>query len=124
MGITVWEAAADAGSVPGLGKAAVRAFGIFMQTMTALRELAEQNVPIGDLLEALLDDTGYLDALKAERTIEAQGREENLEELVDAAREFDATAEPEQNTLDVYLQQTSRSSPTPTRAPRTTASSR
>jgi DNA helicase-2/ATP-dependent DNA helicase PcrA len=104
MGITVWDAAADAGSVPGLGKAAVRAFGVFMQTMASLRELTEQDVPIGDLLEALLDDTGYLDALKAERTIEAQGREENLAELVEVAREFDATAEAEQATLDVFLQ--------------------
>ncbi|MEY2440698.1 MAG: ATP-dependent helicase UvrD/PcrA, partial [bacterium] len=105
MGITVWDAAANAESVPGLGKAAVRAFGIFMRTMSSLRELAEQDVPIGDLLEALLDDTGYLDALKAERTIEAQGREENLAELVEVAREFDAAAEPEQRTLDVFLQQ-------------------
>jgi DNA helicase-2/ATP-dependent DNA helicase PcrA len=62
-------------------------------------------VPIGDLLEALLDDTGYVDALKAERTIEAQGREENLAELVEVAREFDATAEEDENTLDVFLQQ-------------------
>ena len=30
----------------------------------------------------LLDETGYMDALEAERTIEAQGRIENLEELV------------------------------------------
>jgi ATP-dependent DNA helicase UvrD/PcrA len=104
MGISIWDAAAGAASVPGLGTAAVRAFGRFMEPMGSLRERAEQNVPIGDLLEALLHETGYVDALKAERTIEAQGREENLAELVEVAREFDATAEPEQNTLDVFLQ--------------------
>jgi DNA helicase II / ATP-dependent DNA helicase PcrA len=104
MGIEIWDAAADPASVPGLGTAAQRALGRFMETMTALRERAEENVPIGDLLESLLDDTGYVDALKAERTIEAQGREENLAELVEYAREFDATAEPEQDTLDVFLQ--------------------
>jgi DNA helicase-2/ATP-dependent DNA helicase PcrA len=103
-GIDIWEAAADPAAVPGLGTAAQRALGRFMDTMTALRERAEENVPIGDLLESLLDDTGYVDALKAERTIEAQGREENLAELVEYAREFDATAEPEQDTLDVFLQ--------------------
>ncbi len=70
----------------------------------ALRERVEQRVPIGDLLESLLHDTGYIDALKAERTIEAQGREENLAELVEVAREFDATAEEDENTLDVFLQ--------------------
>ena len=105
MGIDVWDAAADPAAVPGLGKAAQRALGKFMVTMIELRELAEQQVPIGDLLEALLHQTGYVDALKAERTIEAQGREENLEELVEVAREFDATAEAEQDTLDVFLQQ-------------------
>jgi superfamily I DNA/RNA helicase len=103
-GISVWDAAADAESVPGLGTAAIRAIGRFMDTMQTLRARAEQQVPIGDLLESLLHETGYIDALKAERTIEAQGREENLAELVEVAREFDATAEEEQDTLDVFLQ--------------------
>jgi DNA helicase-2/ATP-dependent DNA helicase PcrA len=105
MGISIWDAAADPAAVPGLGTAAVRAFGRFMDTMQSLRARAEDRVPIGDLLDALLHETGYVDALQAERTIEAQGREENLAELVEVAREFDATAEPEHNTLDVFLQQ-------------------
>jgi superfamily I DNA/RNA helicase len=104
MGISVWEVAADAESVPGLGKAAIRAIGRFVATMQTLRQRVEQRVPIGDLLESLLNETGYIEALKAERTIEAQGREENLAELVEVAREFDATAEEEQDTLDVFLQ--------------------
>ena len=37
-----------------------------------------------------LRETGYLEALEAERTIEAQGRIENLEELVNVAAEYDA----------------------------------
>jgi len=103
MGVPVWEAAADPGSVPGLGTAAVRAFERFMATMAFLRERTEQQVPIGDLLDAVLHETGYLDALEAERTIEAQGRIENLQELVEVAREFDAGAE--DDTLDLFLQQ-------------------
>jgi DNA helicase-2/ATP-dependent DNA helicase PcrA len=105
MGISIWEAAANADTVPGLGTAAIRALTRFMETMQTLRERVEQRVPIGDLLESLLHDVGYIDALKAERTIEAQGREENLAELVEVAREFDASAEPDENTLDVFLQQ-------------------
>ena len=42
------------------------------------------------MLEETLRETGYLDALEAERTIEAQGRIENLGELVQVAREYDA----------------------------------
>ncbi|MDQ3724203.1 MAG: UvrD-helicase domain-containing protein [Actinomycetota bacterium] len=104
MGDSIWDAAANADQVPGLGTAAGRALGRFMDTMQALRERVEQRVPIGDLLESLLHDCGYIDALKAERTIEAQGREENLAELVEVAREFDASAEEEMDTLDVFLQ--------------------
>jgi DNA helicase-2/ATP-dependent DNA helicase PcrA len=81
-----------------------------MQTMEALRERARQGVPVGDLLEAVLHESGYLEALEAERTIEAQGRMENLAELVEVAREFDASADPiatEDGALEAFLQQVS-----------------
>ncbi len=42
-----------------------------------------------EALEAVLTETGYLDMVRAERTIEAMGREENLKELVSAASEFE-----------------------------------
>ena len=41
------------------------------------------------LLEAVLDRSGYVAELEAEHTIEAEGRLENLAELVGVAREFD-----------------------------------
>jgi DNA helicase II / ATP-dependent DNA helicase PcrA len=53
----------------------------------------------------LLSQTGYIEALEAERTIEAQGRIENLEQLVEVGREFDLAAQPGEDTLDVFLQQ-------------------
>jgi DNA helicase II / ATP-dependent DNA helicase PcrA len=86
-----------------------------METMNNLKRRVEQQVPVGDLLEAVIHETGYLDALEAERTIEAQGRIENLEALVEAAREFDARAEEEEHTLDVFLQATSLLSDADTR---------
>ena len=90
-------------SVPGLGTAAQKALGRFMSTMVRLRERAESDAPVGDLLDELLRETGYYDALEAERTIEAQGRLENLEELVRVAREYDAMAE--QGSVGEFLQQ-------------------
>jgi DNA helicase-2/ATP-dependent DNA helicase PcrA len=107
-GITVWEAAADPDAVPGLGTAAVKAFHRFMGTMRVLRERAESGTPLAALLNELLRETGYLDALEAERTIEAQGRMENLEELVNVAAEYDAIevdAEGEPPSLAGFLQQ-------------------
>src|SRR5829696_4420031 len=104
MGIPVWDAAAEPGSVPGLGTAAQKALGRFMSTMERLRERVEGGATTGDLLSEVLSETGYIDALEAERTIEAQGRIENLEELVRVAREYDATAE-EGGALGEFLQQ-------------------
>ncbi len=99
----VWDAAVDPEAVPRLGTAAIKAIGRFMATMTVLRERAEGGVAIGALLEEVLRETGYFDALEAERTIEAQGRIENLQELVNVGREYDRTAE--EPSLDGFLQQ-------------------
>ncbi len=104
-GLTVWEAAADPAGVPGLGTAAIRAFERFMSVMAELRARAADGIPIGDLLETVLHESGYLEALEAERTIEAQGRIENLTELVEVAREFDGTTDATEDRLDAFLQQ-------------------
>jgi DNA helicase-2/ATP-dependent DNA helicase PcrA len=102
----VFEAAADPEGVPGLGAAAIKAFHRFMATMRVLRERAEGGAGVAELLEETLRETGYLEALEAERTIEAQGRIENLEELIEVAREYDATVEGgEERSLDGFLQQ-------------------
>jgi superfamily I DNA/RNA helicase len=53
----------------------------------------------GPLLQQLLERSGYLDQLEAERSIEAEGRLENLAELVGAANEAE--------TVDEFLEQIS-----------------
>src|SRR5256714_1296273 len=102
-GASVWDTATDPASVPGLGTAAVRAFDRFMATMRVLRERAESGARVAELLEEILRETGYTEALENERTIEAQGRLENLEELVAVARQYGATVE--DASLDGFLQQ-------------------
>jgi DNA helicase II / ATP-dependent DNA helicase PcrA len=103
LDLSVWDAAAQAERT-GVGAAAVKALSRFMDTMSELREMAERGVPVGDLLDALLSQTGYVEALEAERTIEAQGRIENLEQLIEVGREFDARAADGQDTLEAFLQ--------------------
>ena len=93
-GTSIWDAASEPEQVPGLGAPAVKALRRFMSTMHVLRERAEANPPISELLKETLQESGYLEALEAERTIEAQGRLENLEELVNVAAEYD-TADPQ-----------------------------
>jgi DNA helicase-2/ATP-dependent DNA helicase PcrA len=102
IGEPIWDVAYVPEDVPGLGSAAIKAVHRFMSTMVRLRERAE-TASVGNLLEELLNETGYLDALRAERTIEAEGRLENLEELVGVAREYDASSE--EPSLEEFLQQ-------------------
>jgi DNA helicase-2/ATP-dependent DNA helicase PcrA len=107
MGITIWEAASEPEQVPSLGAAAVKALRRFMGTMQLLRERAESEVSIAELLQEVLRETGYLAALEAERTFEAQGRIENLEALVNRASEYDTTQSGDTPSLAEFLQQLS-----------------
>jgi DNA helicase-2/ATP-dependent DNA helicase PcrA len=110
-GRDVWEIARRPEEVPGMGAAAIKAVGRFAETIEGLRQRAEGGKPVAELLEAVLSETGYVEALEAERTIEAQGRIENLQELVGVAGEFDANRAVEGPSdvapLDEFLQQIS-----------------
>ncbi|MGE5692098.1 MAG: ATP-dependent helicase [Pseudomonadota bacterium] len=103
LGISLWEATADPGAA-GCAAAATKAVSAFRAVMESLQAGAmELDVP--DLIEKVLERTGYLEALEAERTIEAQGRIENLQELVGVAREWqEGATEP---TLSSFLQEIS-----------------
>ncbi|HEX3391217.1 MAG TPA: UvrD-helicase domain-containing protein [Solirubrobacteraceae bacterium] len=97
VGEPVWDVAAAADSIPGLGAAAIKALGRFMTSMADMRELARTEVSVGELMEAVLQRTGYIEALEAEsvghgeKAFESQGRLENLAQLVEVAHEFDAS---------------------------------
>jgi ATP-dependent DNA helicase UvrD/PcrA len=110
-GMTIWEVIERVEEVPGLGGAAIKSVSRFYETMAGLRERADEEGPVAGLLEAVLNETGYLEMLAAERTVEAEGRAENLEALVAGAAEFDIEREREGESevppLEEYLQQIS-----------------
>ncbi|HKF81999.1 MAG TPA: UvrD-helicase domain-containing protein [Solirubrobacterales bacterium] len=110
-GQQVWEVIERAEEVPGLSGAAIKSVGRFYETMATLRERADEGGPVATLLESVLHESGYLEALAAERTIEAEGRAENLETLIGGAAEFDIEREREGESevtpLEEYLQQIS-----------------
>ena len=65
--------------------------------------VAAREVPPAEIIEAVLAESGYKAELEAERTIEAESRLENLEELINAAREYERVeTEP---TLAGFLQE-------------------
>jgi DNA helicase II / ATP-dependent DNA helicase PcrA len=110
-GLTIWEVMERVEEVPGMGAAAIRAISRFHETMDLLRGRVDSGSPVAAVLEAVLSETGYLEALAAERTVEAEGRAENLEELVGVAAEFDLNREREGESevppLEEFLQQIS-----------------
>ncbi len=109
-GLPIWEVMERVEDVPGLSAAAIKTVSRFCETMEGLRARAESS-PVAAVLEAVLNESGYLEALAAERTVEAEGRAENLEELVGVAAEFDREREVEGESeippLEEFLQQIS-----------------
>ncbi|MEX5630983.1 DNA helicase PcrA [Parafrankia sp. FMc2] len=97
------EALTRVDEVPGVAARSARSVRDFAALLDGLREL----LPEGPLavIEAALERTGYLSELVAEDTIEAQGRVENLRELVGVVQEF-AERRPE-GTLAEFLEQVS-----------------
>ena len=106
-GLTIWEVIERVEEVPGISAAAIKSVGRFFETMDALKEKVEGS-SVHSMLERVLNETGYMEALNAERTVEAEGRAENLEALLEGAAEFDREreieGESEISPLEEYLQ--------------------
>jgi DNA helicase-2/ATP-dependent DNA helicase PcrA len=101
---TFAEALARPADVPGLAARSASAIEGFNTLITELRELAD-TVPVADLTEAVLDRTGYIEALEQSSDLQDASRIENLEELVSVAREYDGIHE--DGTLADFLEQVS-----------------
>jgi DNA helicase-2/ATP-dependent DNA helicase PcrA len=85
-GITFREAAESAAAAGVTGKA----LGGLRELLDLMNEVEDAAVGgVGATLEAALSRSGYFAELEAERSVEAQGRIENLQELIGSAREFD-----------------------------------
>jgi len=101
--ISLWEATAEAENA-GVGAAPQKAIKAFRATIESLMSAAmEYEVP--ELIEEVLARIGYLESLEAERTVEAEGRIENLQELISVAREW--REQTQEATLSSFLQEIS-----------------
>ncbi len=100
-GTTLYEALAEP-EAAGLSGKARRACEELRRLFEGWRVAAREVGP-AELAEAVLEESGYRGELEAERTIEAEQRLDNLEELINAARAYEA-AEPEPS-LEGFLQE-------------------
>jgi DNA helicase-2/ATP-dependent DNA helicase PcrA len=99
------EAARRADEVPTLAARAKGAVAGFVAIMDTLRAALDSGAGPKRMVEAAATESGYLLELEAERTVEAEGRIENLRELSGVAGEFEER-EPE-GTLAGFLEQVS-----------------
>lgn len=74
----------------------------FVGTITAIRSLIHQNAPIAQIIEKVIEKTQYRELLQADPET-AQDREENLEELISKAAEWQE--ENEKGTLTEFLEE-------------------
>ena len=90
-----WETISNMIEQPGsLGPRAISALKSFRNIINKLATLAETTdesikEPVSDVVRAAIIETGYEMSLRGERTDEAEGRLENLQELVNAAVDYD-----------------------------------
>ena len=104
MGESLWRAMRAADEVPGLSPGATNGLLEFVRLVEGLQAGLEGR-PVAAVVRNVLDESGYEAALKAQKTLEADGRLENLEEFVGVAAEYDKRAE--EPTLDGFLQEIS-----------------
>ena len=102
--LNMWDALSEVRSIPTLTKRNVTCIEPFVQLMDNLMELSE-TTPVSMLIETILEDTGYMDALKKSNEIEDKSRIENLKELVSDAVEFEKSSE--DKSLSAYLEKVS-----------------
>jgi DNA helicase-2/ATP-dependent DNA helicase PcrA len=89
-GVSLWEAIAIITEQPeGFSPRAASALKRFQTIIEGLVARAQKE-PASEVVKAAILDTGYADALKAENSEEAESRLENLQELVNAAVDYDA----------------------------------
>ncbi len=94
--LSLWETISVVIDQPeNLGSRAISALKSFRRIINHLTSLAESESenqstsPVSDVVRAAIIETGYENALRSERTDEAEGRLENLQELVNAAVDYD-----------------------------------
>jgi len=78
--------------VPGLASRSASAIAGFNQLIDDLREQARAGGPVAELVEAVLDRSGYQAMLESSADLQDATRVENLQEMVSVAREFDGSA--------------------------------
>ena len=104
VGESLWAALRAADDVPGLSAGAVNGLLAFARLMEGL-QATQAGRPVAEVVRSVIDESGYEAALAAQKTLESEGRLENIEEFVGVAAEYDRRAD--EPSLDGFLQEIS-----------------
>ena len=74
-------------------------FGRLLETFRLLR----QTMSVTELTKTILEESGYLQSLEIEKTVEAESRLENLKEFLSITTAFDSREDTEELTLSAFL---------------------
>ena len=100
LAIPLWDVVSDAEAVRSLGGRSAKGLLQFCELINGLREQA-QVAPPSELIQQVLEKSGYLRELITEATDEAEERRRNLQELVNAALQYQE--ENEEGDLEGFL---------------------
>ena len=98
-GISLYDAMRISEEVPGLSKASGKISG-FVELIEGYKQKLSGGMRIAEVIDSLLNDTGYRTELEEEGEIECQARVENIEELKNKASRYEDL---EEFLIDVAL---------------------
>ncbi|WBW98820.1 DNA helicase PcrA [Oceanirhabdus sp. W0125-5] len=98
----LYSAILDIDFIPGLSSRAKSSVNKFLNLMNGFIELRE-DMTISQIIKKILEDTGYMKALKDSKDPEDESRVENLKELVSEAVDFENNNE--DKSLEAFLEQ-------------------
>ena len=101
-GVGFYEALRTADMIPGIGRAAGK-LESFMALMEHFKEKAK-TMSVSDLMQLVIDMTGYVEELEAEGKEEADARKENIDELMSKIASYEESCE-DYPTLSGFLEE-------------------
>ncbi len=104
VGESLWATLRGADDVPGLSAGAVNGLLAFARIMEGL-QATQAGRPVAEIVRSIIEESGYEAALTAQKTLESEGRLENVEEFVGVAAEYDRRAD--EPSLEAFLQEIS-----------------
>ena len=100
LGIPLWDVVSDAEAVRSLGGRSAKGLLQFCELINDLQRSIQDQIP-SEMIQQVMEKSGYISELIAEATDEAEERRRNLQELVNAALQYQE--ENEEGNLEGFL---------------------